>query len=52
MWLLHLPSGSSGFRKEAVEQETLEESFSRILHHELVHNRGVEEEKDRFTLLN
>ena len=52
MWFLHLPSGSSGFRKEAVEQETLEESFSRILHHELVHNRGVEEEKDRFTLLN
>ena len=35
MWLIHLPSGSCGFREEWQEQETLEQSYSRILHQQL-----------------
>ena len=35
MWLIHRPSGSCGFREEWQEQETLEQSYSRILHQEL-----------------
>ena len=35
MWLVHRPSGSSGFREEWQEQETLEQSYNRILHDEL-----------------
>ncbi len=50
MWLLHFPSGCSGFRKEVVEQETLEQSFSRVLHNELVYNRGLHEEVDLIAL--
>ena len=50
MWLLHFPSGCSGFRKDVVEQETLEQSFSRILHAELVHNRGLQEEVEQTQL--
>ena len=50
MWLLHFPSGSSGFRKEIVEQETLEQSFSRVLHDELVYNRGLHQEVDHISL--
>ena len=35
MWLIHRPSGSCGFREEWQEQETLEQSYSRILHQQL-----------------
>tara|TARA_Y100000287_G_scaffold48997_1_gene38161 strand:+ start:193 stop:945 length:753 start_codon:yes stop_codon:yes gene_type:complete len=35
MWLVHRPSGSSGFREEWQEQETLEQSYNRILHQQL-----------------
>ena len=36
MWLIHRPSGSCGFREEWQEQETLEQSYSRILHPTMV----------------
>lgn len=35
MWLIHRPSGSCGFREEWQEQETLKQSYSRILHQQL-----------------
>jgi len=35
MWLVHRPSGSSGFREEWQEQETLAQSYNRILHQQL-----------------
>ena len=35
MWLIHRPSGSCGFREEWQAQETLEQSYSRILHQQL-----------------
>ena len=35
MWLVHRPSGSSGFREEWQEQETLARSYNRILHQQL-----------------
>ena len=42
MWLLHLPTKSSGYRKEITPQETLHESVSRIIHTRL-RIEGVEE---------
>ena len=35
MWLIHRPSGNCGFQEEWQEQETLEQSYSRILHQQL-----------------
>tara|TARA_B100000925_G_C21990910_1_gene466787 strand:- start:1263 stop:2015 length:753 start_codon:yes stop_codon:yes gene_type:complete len=35
IWLIHRPSGSCGFREEWQEQETLKQSYSRILHQQL-----------------
>lgn len=35
MWLLHLPSGNSGYRDQRTEQETLHESTSRVIHSRL-----------------
>lgn len=42
LWLTHLPSGSSGFRYESSNQETLLQSTSRIIHSRLTYE-GVEE---------
>ena len=35
MWLIHRPSGSCGFREEWQEQETLQQSYNRILYQQL-----------------
>ena len=35
MWLVHQPSGCSGFREEWQDQETLQQTYSRILHQQL-----------------
>lgn len=42
MWLLHLPSGSSGYYLEQSNQETLHQSVSRIIHTRL-RIEGIEE---------
>ncbi len=40
MWLVHQPSGSSGFREQWSEQETLQQTYSRILHQQLCSDQG------------
>ena len=45
MWLIHRPSGSCGFREEWQEQETLEQSYSRILHQQLCSHSNDEIEE-------
>ena len=42
--LLHHPSGTSGYRELAVEQETLQQSFSRIFHQQIMLQHGYNEE--------
>ena len=44
MRLLHHPSGTSGYRELAVEQETLQQSFSRIFHQQIMLQHGSNEE--------
>ena len=36
MHLLHYPSGTSGYRETVAEQETLQQSFSRIIHQQIM----------------
>ena len=42
LWLLHLPSGSSGFQYELSKQETLRQSTSRIIHSRLAYEGAGE----------
>tara|TARA_B100001121_G_scaffold95702_1_gene84638 strand:- start:6062 stop:6814 length:753 start_codon:yes stop_codon:yes gene_type:complete len=35
MWLVHHPSGASGFREQPQQQETLQQSYARLLHQQL-----------------
>ena len=41
MWLVHQPT-SSGFREQWSEQETLQQTYSRILHQQLCSNQGLD----------
>lgn len=49
LWLVHQPTGSSGFREQWSEQETLQQTYSRILHHQLWTN--YEPDLEEITLL-
>ncbi len=40
MWLVHQPTGTSGFREQWSEQETLQQTYSRIIHQQLCSNHG------------
>ena len=42
MWLVHQPTGSSGFREQWSEQETLQQTYSRILHQQLCSDQGLD----------
>lgn len=49
LWLVHQPTGSSGFREQWSEQETLQQTYSRILHQQLWTN--YEPDLEEITLL-
>ena len=42
--LLHYPSGASGYREIASEQETLQQSFTRVFHQQIMLQHGSNEE--------